>query len=116
VFAARFIGTPPMNIVAAPGRPGLELGVRPEHVRLVESGGVAGVVLSAEYLGADTVITCSTSATGKLAETVAARLPGRHELAEGMPVRLGWSAEDCHFFDAATGLSRRVDVAVPVPA
>src|SRR6187401_1351765 len=36
VFAARFIGTPPMNIVAAPGRPGLRLGVRPEHVRLVD--------------------------------------------------------------------------------
>ena len=29
VFAARFIGTPPMNIVAAPGRADLKLGVRP---------------------------------------------------------------------------------------
>ena len=117
VFAARFIGTPPMNIVAAPGRPGLRLGVRPEHVRLVESGGVAGVVQSAEYLGADTVVTCTTSAAGTLGETLAARLPGRHELAEGTGVRLGWRDEDSHWFDTASGL-RRSDItdSVSVPA
>jgi sn-glycerol 3-phosphate transport system ATP-binding protein len=114
VFAARFIGTPPMNVVGAPGRPGLKLGVRPEHVRLVESGGLAGRVLSAEYLGADTVVTCTTSADGCVGETLAARLPGRHELAEGAPVRLGWSEADSHLFDAASGL--RLRDAVPVPA
>jgi sn-glycerol 3-phosphate transport system ATP-binding protein len=113
VFAARFIGTPPMNIVAAPGRPDLKLGVRPEHVRLVESGGFAAVVQSAEYLGADTVVTCSTSAGGTLADTLATRLPGEHDLRQGMNVRLAWSAEDSHYFDAVTNL-RRDDV-VPVP-
>jgi sn-glycerol 3-phosphate transport system ATP-binding protein len=116
VFAARFIGTPPMNIVAAPGRPRLELGVRPEHVRLVESGGIAARVASAEYLGPDTVVTCATSTEGRPAETVAARLPGRHELAEGTPVRLGWSDADAHLFDAASGLRCTDDVAVSVPA
>jgi sn-glycerol 3-phosphate transport system ATP-binding protein len=117
VFAARFIGTPPMNIVAAPGRADLKLGVRPEHVRVVADGGMEAVVQSAEYLGADTVVTCTTSAAGTLGETLAARLPGRHELAEGTSVRLGWREEDSHWFDAASGL-RRSDVApsVPVPA
>jgi sn-glycerol 3-phosphate transport system ATP-binding protein len=115
VFVARFIGTPPMNIVAAPGRPDLKLGVRPEHVRIVERGGVEAVVQSAEYLGADTVVTCSTSAMGTLADTLAARLPGRHELAEGTTVRLGWAPADEHRFDAATG-TRRDDVAVALPA
>jgi len=114
VFAARFIGTPPMNIVAAPGRPGCKLGVRPEHVRLVDSGGVAALVQSAEYLGADTVVTCTTSADATLAEPMAARLPGRHELPEGASVRLGWQAEDTHFFDAVSGLRR--DDLVPLPA
>ncbi|HEY2189645.1 MAG TPA: ABC transporter ATP-binding protein [Caldimonas sp.] len=113
VFAARFIGTPPMNIVAAPGRPDLKLGVRPEHVRIVEHGGIETVVQRAEYLGADTVVTCSTSALGTLADTLAARLPGRHDLAEGTRVRLAWAAGDSHHFDRATGL-RRDDVA-PVP-
>ncbi len=109
VFAARFIGTPPMNIVAAPGRPDLKLGVRPEHVRMVESGGWPAVVQTAEYLGADTVVTCSTSAGGTLADTLAARLPGRHELDEGAPVRLGWAEADSHWFDAATN-RRRDDI------
>jgi len=114
VFAARFIGTPPMNILAAAGRPELKLGVRPEHVRIVEHGGIDAVVQSAEYLGADTVVTCSTSATGVLADTVAARLPGRHELAAGTRVRLAWSAADSHHFDRATGRRRDDVVAVPL--
>ena len=113
LFAARFIGTPPMNILAAPGRPGVKLGVRPEHVRLVDAGGVTAIVQSAEYLGADTVVTCTTSGDPTLAaspaDVLAARLPGRHVLAEGMSVRLDWSPQDTHHFDVATGL-RRDDV------
>jgi len=118
VFAARFIGTPPMNVIAAPGEPGLKLGIRPEHVRLGDAPqGLAATVLSAEYLGADTVVTATTSAPGTMGDTVAARLPGRHELAEGSVVRLGWDDADTQRFDAASGL-RRDDVAlsVPVPA
>jgi sn-glycerol 3-phosphate transport system ATP-binding protein len=114
VFAARFIGTPPMNIIAAPGRPDLKLGVRPEHVRVVAEGGVDAVVQSAEYLGADTVVTCSTSAGGTLADTLAARVSGRFAVTEGARLRLGWAADDAHYFDHATG--RRRDDVVPVPA
>ncbi len=114
IFAARFIGTPPMNIVSVPGRPDLKLGVRPEHVQLMLSGGIAAIVQSCEYLGADTVVTCSTSAGPTLGDSIAARLPGRHELHEGAGIHLGWSAEDSHTFDAASGL-RRDDI-VPVPA
>jgi sn-glycerol 3-phosphate transport system ATP-binding protein len=114
VFAARFIGTPPMNIVAAPGRPDLKLGVRPEHVCLDEHGFEA-VVKSAEYLGADTVVTCSTSAGGMLADTIAARLPGQHDLAAGSRVRLGWAPEHTHWFDGETN-RRRDDVDVAVTA
>jgi len=113
VFAARFIGTPPMNILAAPGRPDLKLGIRPEHVRIVDRGGIEAAVQSAEYLGADTVVTCSTSAGGTLADTIAARVPGRCMLAVGERVRLAWSAADTHYFDHATG-KRRDDI-VPVP-
>ena len=65
---------------------------------------------------ADTVVTCTTSAHANLGETLAARLPGRHELVEGASVRLGWSEADTHLFDAESGLRCRDDVAVPVPA
>jgi len=104
IFAARFIGTPPMNVIAAPGDTDLRLGVRPEHVRITESGRVRAVVQSAEYLGADTIVSCTLGA-----DAIAAKVPGRRELAAGTPVGLDWSAADCHFFDAATGL-RRDDV------
>jgi sn-glycerol 3-phosphate transport system ATP-binding protein len=130
VFAARFIGTPPMNIVALadgakgavirgapgpavlPGRgAGRMLGVRPEHIALAGEGGVPGRVTSAEYHGADTIVTVQVGE-----ESLLARAPGRVDLAEGAAVRLRWEAETMHVFDADSGA--RVDLvqAVPQPA
>jgi sn-glycerol 3-phosphate transport system ATP-binding protein len=104
IFAARFIGTPPMNVIAPPGDADLRLGIRPEHVRLTDNGRVRAVVQSAEYLGADTIVTCVLGT-----DTIAAKVAGRRELAPGTSVGLDWSAADCHFFDAGTGM-RRDDV------
>jgi len=122
-FAARFIGTPPMNLVrladgprgavvhGSDGPPVVEgpgagrlLGVRPEEIRLAEAGSAAGVggvaarVAAVEYLGADSIVTCAVGA-----EIMAARVPGRVELAEGKPVQLFWPPEARHVFDATTG-------------
>jgi ABC-type dipeptide/oligopeptide/nickel transport system ATPase component len=40
-FVAGFIGSPPMNLLkhSPNGKPGLILGIRPEHIDLVEAGG-----------------------------------------------------------------------------
>jgi len=127
VFAARFIGTPPMNIVAltdgaqgavirgapgaavVPGRgAGRMLGVRPEHVELVAEGGVPGVVSSAEYHGADTVLTVQVGE-----ESLLARAPGRLGLGARAEVRLGWAPQAMHLFDAGTG--RRIDLHQDAP-
>ncbi|MFZ5541706.1 MAG: ABC transporter ATP-binding protein [Pseudomonadota bacterium] len=115
-FAARFIGTPAMNLVALEDGPdgavirgakepvlvgrgaGLTLGVRPEHVRLIDAGGVAAQVTNAEYHGADTII---TARVGR--ESVLARAPGHLRLAAGAIVRLAWDPSSVHVFDAATG-------------
>jgi sn-glycerol 3-phosphate transport system ATP-binding protein len=115
-FAARFIGTPAMNLVALSdsasgavvrgstealfaGRGnGLVLGVRPEHIRIGEAGGVGGAVTSAEYHGADTIVTVRVGE-----ESLLVRAPGQLGLARGTAVRLAWSAEALHLFDAATG-------------
>jgi hypothetical protein len=77
VFAARFIGTPPMNIVAAPG-PARAEARRAARSTCAWSRAAASpaACTSAEYLGADTVVTCTTSAGASIAETIAARLPG----------------------------------------
>ena len=115
-FAARFIGTPAMNLVTLADGPqgavirgardpvlagrgaGLTLGIRPEHIRLVDEGGVPGAVISAEYHGADTVVTARVGD-----ESLLVRAPGQVALAAGARVRLGWEPAAVHVFDTANG-------------
>jgi len=130
-FTARFIGTPPMNILAladgaggaviagTDGPPllagqgtGRLLGVRPEDVRLevgMISGSVGASVRSVEYLGADSILACAVGS-----QTLAVRAPGRVTLSSGAPVRLSWSPDATHVFDAQSG--SRQDDAPAVPS
>jgi len=100
-FAARFIGTPPMNVLRLEGGDGRLMGVRPEDVRLTAAGPgtVPARVTAVEYLGADSIITCAVG-TG---ETLAARAPGRAAVEDGKEVHLTWPPEATHVFDAASG-------------
>jgi sn-glycerol 3-phosphate transport system ATP-binding protein len=116
IFTARFVGTPPMNVLpaatlAAAGgaalldgapamaaREHLMLGVRPEQVRRVGTDGVAATVVATEYLGADTLVQ-ARAGNGELT----ARLPGRIELAPGATIHLAWPLDSRHWFDAHTG-------------
>jgi sn-glycerol 3-phosphate transport system ATP-binding protein len=110
-FAARFIGTPPMNVLALDDRRRL-LGIRPEDIRVVgakEPGAVEALVRSIEYLGADSILMC---AIGR--QALAVRAPGRVALAPGAPVSLAWARGAAHVFDAETG-RRRDDDAVDSP-
>ena len=106
-FAARFIGTPPMNILpvgpdSAAARKFL-FGIRPEHVILGDIG-VPARVQSAEFLGADTIVTCAYGG-----QTLAARVPGKAAFPAGATIRVHWNPENLHLFDAASG-QRRDDV------
>ncbi|MFO1364155.1 MAG: ABC transporter ATP-binding protein [Burkholderiales bacterium] len=119
-FAARFIGTPPMNLVrladgargavirgtdspvVAPGAgEGLLLGVRPEAV-LIDPAGVPAAVAAVEYLGADSIVACTVGEAPFIV-----RAPGKLELGAGARIGLAWPREAQHFFRAADG--RRVD-------
>jgi len=112
-FVARFIGTPPMNllplepggggaVVAGTGGPavapaecsGLTLGVRPEHIALGFERGVRAEVAAIEYLGADSLVTCRLGAA-----TLAARVPGSVGLARGDPAWLTWASGAQHLFE-----------------
>ena len=111
-FAAKFIGTPPMNILPVnpeTKEPGLLFGIRPEDVTVGDIG-IAARVQSMEYLGADTIVTC---AYGGAALT--ARVPGKAAYAAGAAVRIHWRPENLHFFDAVSG-QRRDDVHDPIGA
>ena len=99
-FTARFVGTPPMNVVALPGhtKAGQLLGVRPEDIR-IGNDGLDAVVEGVEYLGADSIVACRAGA-----ETLAVRLPRAAHFAAGAAVKLSWNPDATHYFDAATGL------------
>jgi sn-glycerol 3-phosphate transport system ATP-binding protein len=117
MFAARFIGTPPMNVVpgatlaqASPAwaarlhaRAGdIAIGIRPEDIHCAPGDGADGVpatVSGVEYLGADSVLTC---ALGDV--LVAVRAQGKLRAAAGDRVRLHWDLAATHCFDQAGGL------------
>ena len=128
-FAASFIGTPPMNLMpleptedgcriagsdgptlTTQAQPGLLAGVRPEHIRITDSGPLAARVESVEYLGADTVIACRA---GEAAIVV--RQPGRLTPQPGDPVHLAWPAALQHCFESASGRRRDDILARPMP-
>lgn len=79
-------------------------GIRPETLRLAERG-IQARVKHAEYLGADTVVSC---VVGEV--TLLARLPGCVSLDDGASLCLAID-EAIHMFDAASG--RRVEQTIP---
>jgi sn-glycerol 3-phosphate transport system ATP-binding protein len=117
IFVARFIGAPPMNVIASP-IVGQRLGVRPEHVRLEvlqdastyhhQAHSIAGVVETVEYLGADSVVTLRAGEY-----QIAARLPGLPSFVSGQAVSAHWSASHEFTFDAANG--RRISAPRSTP-
>lgn len=99
-FVAGFIGSPKMNFIsgevaAAHGVP--TIGVRPEHIDVVESDGEwSGVVGVAEHLGSDTFF--HIHETG-LAETITVRAGGEISLKHGDQINLSPRPDMIHKFD-----------------
>ena len=83
-FTARFIGTPPMNLIARDDR---LIGIRPEHIRLVSQDGHAARVKSVEHLGADSIVLCEIEG-----QPVSVRQDGFSKAHPGDDVRLAWDA------------------------
>ncbi|MDM0043987.1 ABC transporter ATP-binding protein [Variovorax dokdonensis] len=104
-FAARFIGTPPMNLlrledgrIAGSSQPSgvraATLGLRPEAITL-DAAGMPAHVESTEYLGADLILHCRIGS-----ESLLVRTDGRQQAEAGQEVGLRWSPQDAHGFDA----------------
>ncbi|MBV9518974.1 MAG: TOBE domain-containing protein [Hyphomicrobiales bacterium] len=110
MFAARFIGAPPMNLIetgGAGGPDGVVTGVRAEDMRLVPASGngTDAQVASVEYLGADTIV----GLTGQAGEAIAVRVAGRAEARIGERAGFIWDRRREHRFDRASG--RRIGAA-----
>jgi sn-glycerol 3-phosphate transport system ATP-binding protein len=116
-FTAAFIGTPPMNllntitsdssmliegenvtpVLEAQSKPVL-FGIRPEHISVTDNQGIAAELVSADYLGAETII---TALIGR--QEILIRSAGRVSVSQPVAVRLKWRPEDVHVFDSDTG-------------
>ncbi|MEE9315344.1 MAG: TOBE domain-containing protein [Rhizobiaceae bacterium] len=120
-FVAEFIGTPPMSLlqtatlksgmtikgenntpVLASTNDEVLMGIRPEHIEIIDGSGRKGIsvkLLTAEYQGADTIVTARIGD-----QKILVRAPGRVAVTENSQARLRWKKEDVHIFDAITGL------------
>jgi sn-glycerol 3-phosphate transport system ATP-binding protein len=94
-FTARFIGTPPMNLIEGGAT---TIGIRPEHIRMVSQDGRAARVRSVEHLGADSIVLCELDG-----QAISVRQDGFSKAAPGDEIRLAWAPSDEHQFDSATG-------------
>jgi multiple sugar transport system ATP-binding protein len=124
LFVADFIGQPSMNLLRFHGaaRRGattvqmgahavrvppvaadiaekpLVLGVRPEHIRLVDEGVMRARSLGAEYLGTQQIVTLETPFG-----SVKARVPADRTVARGEMLGLEFLPDRISLFDAETG-------------
>ena len=128
IFAASFIGTPPMKLLRTVATdsamvfdgegqtPILEktstqkiVGIRPEHITLSDDKGIAAELLHADYLGSETIIDARVAD-----QPILVRAPGHLKLPKPTFARLSWRREDVHIFDAESGvrdeISRALDV------
>lgn len=100
-FVAGFIGSPKMNLITgeeAAKHDATTIGIRPEHIDVVDSGGVwTGTVGVAEHLGSDTFFHIHN--TG-LAETLTVRAIGDVSLRHGDTIHLSPRMDEIHRFDA----------------
>jgi sn-glycerol 3-phosphate transport system ATP-binding protein len=112
IFAARFVGTPPMNVIPAALLSGtawalasapngytpdqLAAGVRPEAAQLATDG-IAASVAAVEYLGADTLI---DTRIGE--QSFIVRQSGRAAAAPGETVHIRWEPTAAHWFSLSS--------------
>jgi multiple sugar transport system ATP-binding protein len=124
-FVAGFIGSPAMNFlpgtlkrngsaahvvlgdgtqVDAPSNAGgvdgqpVVLGTRPEHLLLVDAGGIPSKVVVLEPTGMDTFVACRHDGV-----ELSAVFRERHAFEPGSTIRLQPDVQRAHLFDASTG-------------
>ena len=101
VFAAQFLGTPPMNILPKKVVPIFSgntdsvdlLGIRPEKIKL-SNDGIQMTVDAIDYMGAETVLRLLYDD-----QRLMARIDGKAQVSLGESVSVNWDLVDCHGFD-----------------
>jgi len=102
-FVGRFVGSPAMNILSSGTAvgldtpPGAEVGIRPEHVMLGETG-VEATVMLVEPIGSEALVHLRVAEAA-----LVARAPADAPRSVGDTLRVSLSREHVHLFDAGTG-------------
>lgn len=99
-FVAGFLGSPAMNFLrkSISGAPSdVTIGIRPEHLRLVEEGRMAGKITHVERLGGDTNLLVRTDHD----ETLTVRLFGQDDSLVGDSIALDFDDAHAFQFDAS---------------
>ena len=120
IYVARFIGTPPMNIVNVEelGESRIHLkglchpsivngahedksiGIRPEDIEITNKGsGLPATVIGLEFLGSDSIVDCQAGN-----ESIVVRVHRRLKVEAGKKIHLSWALESAHHFSTSTGL------------
>jgi len=97
-FVAGFLGSPAMNFFPAElsgGKQGEVTGVRPEHLRIVETGRLRGTVVHVEKLGGDTNVLIDIGAE----ETLTLRLFGQYDIIPETDIALDFDDKRAFRFD-----------------
>ena len=102
-FVAGFLGSPPMNFAPGGGvlggRPGTEVGVRPEDLHVTADGPLTVTVVVVEALGSETILAVVTSDGLHLS----VRTPPRHGHHPGDVLRLRPDPARLHHFEQPAG-------------
>ncbi|MCT8161930.1 ABC transporter ATP-binding protein [Pseudoruegeria sp. SHC-113] len=99
-FVASFIGSPKMNLLSVAdlglaGESAATLGVRPEHLSIGAEGALEGSIAAIEDLGP-----VSYAYVDVKGARVTVQLPPAHGFALGEAVKIGWTEDALHRFDA----------------
>ena len=97
-FVAGFLGSPAMNFLTKTAIDiphGGVLGVRPEHLRIVEHGRIKGNVTHVERLGGDTNLLVTTDQS----EALTVRIFGQDETQVGEAITLDFDDQASYIFD-----------------
>lgn len=121
IFAAQFIGAPPMNILPLERRgathhlanmpvpvlhdheeEAISLGLRAEDIQMIDpsDASLTAQVLSQEYMGADTLVVCALAGHDDL---LTVKVAGMKRFAQGQRVGLQWATSAQFFFFTAGG-------------
>jgi multiple sugar transport system ATP-binding protein len=91
-----------LSTLALPADGRVRIGVRPENVQLVASGGIAGSLYGAEHHGAE-IIAILQSGSHKLRATI----PADSRVAVNQPLQFSFVQDKLHFFHPLTGENLR---------